>query len=211
MKVTAIIPAYNEEKTIASVVRVLLSSASIDQVIVVSDGSTDSTAEIAGKLGAKVVDLPENLGKGGAMLAGVKYADADADYIMFIDADLIGLRRDHIDNMLAPIKTGEVAATLGIFKKGRVSTDLAQKIAPSLSGQRVIATSLLELVKDLDVSRFGAELALNRLLEENQVKWAKVELPELTQVLKEEKLGFVKGFWARLKMYKEIITYFIRS
>ncbi|MDD2282096.1 MAG: glycosyltransferase family 2 protein [Eubacteriales bacterium] len=208
MKVAAVIPAYNEEKTIANVVRVLLSSPSIGQVIVVSDGSTDNTAEVAAQLGASVVNLPENLGKGGAMLAGVK--NTDADYIMFIDADLIGLRQDHIDNLLAPIKTGEVAATLGVFKKGRVTTDLAQKIAPNLTGQRVIKTSLLELVRDMDISRFGVELALNRLLEEHQIKWAAVELPDLSHVMKEEKLGFWKGFLARLRMYKEIITYFIK-
>lgn len=208
MKVTAVIPAYNEENTIANVIRVLLSSPSIDQVIVVSDGSTDNTAAVAEQLGARVINLPENLGKGGAMLAGVKYTDAD--YIMFIDADLIGLKQDHIDNMLAPIKTGEVAATLGVFKKGRVATDLAQKIAPNLSGQRVIKASLLELVRDMDISRFGVELALNRLLEEHQIKWATVELPDLSHVMKEEKLGFWKGFRARLRMYKEIIFYFIK-
>lgn len=209
MKVTAIIPAYNEEKTIASVVKVLRSSPSIEQVIVVSDGSTDNTAAIASQFGAKVVNLPENLGKGGAMLAGVKYTDSE--YIMFIDADLIGLRQDHIDNMLAPIKTGEVAATLGVFKKGRMATDLAQKIAPNLTGQRVIQTALLDLVRDMDLSRFGAELALNRLLEEQQVKWKTVELPELSHIVKEEKMGLWKGFRARLKMYKEIIAYYFKS
>lgn len=209
MQVTAVIPAYNEEKTIADVVRVLLSSPSIKQVIVVSDGSTDNTAAIAARLGAQVVNLPENLGKGGAMLAGAKYTDAD--YIMFIDADLVGLNQGHIENMLAPIKNGEVAATLGVFKKGRITTDLAQRIAPKLSGQRVLKTSLLTLVEDMDISRFGAELALNRLMEKQHVKWAKVELPELSQVVKEEKLGFRKGFQARLRMYKEIIAYLIKS
>lgn len=208
MKVAAVVPAFNEDKTIANVVSVLQSSPCIDEVIVVSDGSTDNTAAIAAKLGACVVILPENLGKGGAMLAGVK--QTDADYIMFIDADLIGLRQDHIESLLAPISNGEVAATLGVFKKGRVTTDLAQIIAPNLSGQRVIKTSLLDLVRDMDISRFGVELALNRLLEEHHVKWTTVELPELSHVMKEEKLGFWKGILARMKMYKEIITYYIK-
>jgi glycosyltransferase involved in cell wall biosynthesis len=208
MKVAAVIPAYNEEKTIANVVSVLQSSPCIDEIIVVSDGSTDNTAAIAAGLGACVVILPENQGKGGAMLAGVK--QTDADFIMFVDADLIGLRQDHIESLLAPISNGEVAATLGVFKKGRVTTDLAQKIAPNLSGQRVIKTSLLDLVRDMDISRFGVELALNRLLEEHNVKWTTVELPELSHVMKEEKLGLWKGILARMKMYKEIITYYIK-
>ena len=209
MKVTAIVPAYNEEKTIADVVRVLVASPSIDQVIVVDDGSTGSTAAVARHLGAQVICLPKNLGKGGAMLAGVKHTDAD--YVMFLDADLIGFRQKHIDSMLFPIKSGEVSVTLGVFKKGRVTTDLAQKIAPKLTGQRVIKTSLIEQVKGMDISRFGVEMALNRLLEEEKVEWTAVELPELSQVMKEEKMGFCKGFLARLKMYKEIIAYLIKS
>jgi glycosyltransferase involved in cell wall biosynthesis len=209
MNVAAIIPAYNEENTIAGVVQVLLASPSIQQVIVVSDGSTDNTAAVAEQMGAQVVSLSDNLGKGGAMLAGVKHTDAE--YVMFIDADLIGLKGYHIDSMLSPIKSGEVEATLGVFKKGRGATDLAQIIAPRLSGQRVIKTSLLELVKGMEISRFGVELALNRVVEEQNVKWITVELPELSHVMKEEKLGFWKGFWARLKMYKELLSYRIKN
>ena len=209
MKVTAIVPAYNEEKTIAGVVEVLLSSPSIQQVIVVSDGSTDNTAAVAEQLGAQVVKLPHNLGKGGALLAGVR--EADAEYVMFIDADLIGLKEYHIESMLSPIRSGEAEATMGVFKKGRGATDLAQKIAPRLSGQRVIKTSLVSLVKHMDISRFGVEMALNRLLEEQKVKWTAVELPELSHVMKEEKLGFWKGFRVRLKMYVEILAYLIKN
>src|SRR5690554_3571821 len=100
----AIVPAYNEEKTIGNVVRVLLSSPHIGQVIVVSDGSQDNTAAIAANLGALVVNLPENVGKGGAMLAGIK--QTDAKYIIFLDADLIGLGQNHVEKMVAPILQG---------------------------------------------------------------------------------------------------------
>lgn len=208
MRVAAVVPALNEEKTIAGVVRVLKASPSIEQVIVVSDGSKDSTAEIAARLGAVVVSLPENRGKGGAMLVGAK--QTDADYIMFLDADLIGLKQSHLDNMLAPIFSGQAEVTLGIFKKGRVSTDLAQKFAPYLTGQRVIKASLLQQVQDMEVSRFGVELALNRFVEENNIKYVTVELRDLSHVMKEEKLGFWKGVLARMKMYREIIAYLLK-
>ena len=94
----------------------------------VSDGSRDNTAVVAAKAGALVVNLPQNRGKGGAMLAGVK--QTDADYILFLDADLIGLKQSHIESMLAPVLQGRAEVTLGVFKKGRVTTDLAQKFAP---------------------------------------------------------------------------------
>lgn len=209
MKCAAVVPAYNEEHTIANVVRALVASPQIHEVIVVSDGSTDNTAAVAAKMGAIVVNLPENRGKGGAMLVGIK--QTDADYILFMDADLIGLRSTHIQAMLEPIKTGRVEMTLGLFKKGRKTTDLAQKFAPFLSGQRVIKTSLLKEVQDMDISRFGVELALTRFIEEREVEYETVELKDLSHIMKEEKLGFWRGIAARLKMYREIIVYLLKN
>jgi len=209
MKCAAVVPAYNEEHTIANVVRALVASPQIHEVIVVSDGSTNNTAAVAAKMGAIVVNLPENRGKGGAMLVGIK--QTDADYILFMDADLIGLRSTHIQAMLEPIKTGRVEMTLGLFKKGRKTTDLAQKFAPFLSGQRVIKTSLLKEVQDMDISRFGVELALTRFIEEREVEYEIVELKDLSHIMKEEKLGFWRGIAARLKMYREIIVYLLKN
>lgn len=208
MKIAAVVPAYNEENTIAEVVKALVDSPSIEEVIVVSDGSQDSTATIAAKMGAVVVNLPENRGKGGAMLVGLK--QTDADYILFLDADLIGLKQVHIDSLLAPILNGTAEVTLGVFKKGRVSTDLAQKFAPYLSGQRVIKTSLLRQVQDLEIARFGVEVALTRFAENNDINYETVELRDLSHVMKEEKLGFWKGLGARMKMYREIIAFLLK-
>ena len=209
MKFAAVVPAYNEENTIADVVRVLVASPSIDQVIVVSDGSHDNTAAVAARMGAIVVNLPENRGKGGAMLVGMK--QTLADYILFMDADLIGLRQSHIEGMITPIIKGQAEMTLGVFKKGRASTDLAQKFAPYLTGQRVVKASLFRQMQDMDIARFGVELALTRFVEENGIKYEIVELGDLSHVMKEEKLGLWKGFGARLKMYWEIIAYLLKN
>ena len=209
MKFAAVVPAYNEENTIADVVRVLVASPSIEQVIVVSDGSVDNTASIAAKMGAIVVNLPENRGKGGAMLVGIK--QTDADYILFMDADLIGLKQAHIETMLNPVRTGHVDMTLGVFKKGRKTTDLAQKVAPYLSGQRVVKASLIRQNQDMDIARFGVELALTRFVEEHEISYEIVELPDLSHVMKEEKLGLWKGLGARMKMYWEIIAYLLKN
>lgn len=209
MKIAAVVPAYNEEKTIAGVVKVLIASPLVDQVIVVSDGSEDNTGAVAARLGAVVVNLPENRGKGGAMAAGIK--QTDADYILFLDADLIGLKSHHIEALLAPVLQDKVVMTLGVFKKGRATTDLAQKVAPYLSGQRVVRADMLREMADFDIARFGVELALTRYIEEHNIHYEVVELPDLSHVMKEEKLGFWRGFWARLKMYKEIIAYLLKN
>ena len=71
VRTSAIIAAYNEEATIGDVCRALTSSPLIDEVIVVSDGSTDRTVEIARSFdGVRIVALRENQGKGSAMRVG---------------------------------------------------------------------------------------------------------------------------------------------
>jgi glycosyltransferase involved in cell wall biosynthesis len=84
----AVVPAYNESRTVGSVVRAIREELPRFDVVVVDDGSTDDTAEIARMSGATVVSLPYNLGIGGAVQTGFKYAlDEGYDYMVQIDGD----------------------------------------------------------------------------------------------------------------------------
>jgi len=125
MKVAVVIPAYNEERTVGSVVQASKQCTLVDEVLVVSDGSTDSTLRVAADAGARSIELLPNRGKGGAMLVG--FTHTDADIILFLDADLVGLTPKHVESLLEPILAGEVASTLGVFGGGRWPTYLAQK------------------------------------------------------------------------------------
>ncbi|GAB6137615.1 glycosyltransferase family 2 protein [Halanaerobaculum tunisiense] len=203
MLITAVIPAYNEEETIGDVVTKVSNHQLIEEVIVVSDGSEDATAAIAKTKGANVIELAENSGKGAAMQKGIDLAEADV--ILFLDADLLGLTPQHIDQLLLPVIKDEAAMTVGVFSAGRVATDLAQKITPFLSGQRAIKSELLENISNLDMTKFGVEVALTKYVTDNDIQITEVELEDLTHRMKEEKLGLVKGIKARLKMYWEII------
>ena len=206
MDVAAIVPAYNEEKTIGAVLGVLTKCRLINEVIVVSDGSTDDTVKIALQFdGVQVVELPENRGKGGAMKAGLE--QTAAEIVLFLDADLIGLTEDHVNALLQPVLENQALMSLGVFEKGRIATDLAQKVAPYLSGQRALQRDVLSDLSDLDLTRFGVEVALHRYMEENKIPVALVNLPDLSHLMKEEKLGLWKGLAARGKMYWEIIKY----
>lgn len=209
MSITCIIPAYNEEKTIGHIIDVLKSTDIINEIIVVSDGSSDNTVNVANEKGVNVIDLQQNVGKGGAMKAGLDRTKSDI--VLFLDADLIGLTPTHIENLIKPVSEGNVPMSIGIFTGGRKSTDLAQKVAPYLSGQRAIKKELLHTMSDLEVSRFGVELALTRLIEKDKIEVEVVDLPDMSHVMKEEKLGVVKGFWARLKMYWEIVNYLLKN
>ena len=208
METIAIIPAYNEEKNIGHVLSVLKDVALINKVIVVSDGSTDDTVNVAKSYGVEIIELMENRGKGGALKAGLD--NFQADVVLFLDADLLGLTEKHVLNLVEPVINDEADMTIGIFEKGRIATDLAQKMAPYLSGQRALKFSLLEKISDLDVARFGVELALNRFMESSNIRVKEVLLYDMSHVMKEEKMGVWKGMAARMKMYWEIIKYLTR-
>jgi glycosyltransferase involved in cell wall biosynthesis len=209
MKVAAVIPAYNEELTIGDVVSTLRQCELIEEILVVSDASEDQTATIASAAGARVLEHESNQGKAGAMKTG--FEATDADVVLFLDADLTGLTPAHVKLLLHPVVRGEADMTVGVFDDGRVATDLAQLVAPYLSGQRAVRREIVEDMfrksPDADVSRFGIEVALTRHVKDRGYRVAEVPLEEMSHRMKEEKLGLVKGVAARIKMYYEILKY----
>ncbi len=91
--VSAIVPAFNEEKTVFNVISTLQSSSLINEVICINDGSSDRTKEILERFKndkkVKVINLDKNKGKGNALAVGIKHSKGDI--LLFIDADLINL------------------------------------------------------------------------------------------------------------------------
>ncbi len=203
MCITAIIPAYNEEQTIGGVLQCITKVKEITQIIVVSDGSTDKTAETAAAYDIELIDLKENVGKGGAMKAGMERCANDC--VLFLDADLIGLTQKHVLELITPVINNEADMTIGIFKNGRIVTDLAQKVTPYLSGQRAVKKTLLDRIPNIDITRYGVEVALTKYGEKNSIRTREVYLEDMTHVTKEEKLGIFKGMQARFKMYWDIV------
>lgn len=208
MKISALLPAYNEEKTIASVISVLKQSSKINEIVVIDDGSIDNTFQKAKKCGARVIKLKKNQGKGAALQKGI--SEISADIILILDADLIGLKELHIDSLLGPVIEQQVDMTVGTFSKGRVFTDLAQIVSPYLSGQRAVKRELIKDISNLKDTGYGAEVAINSYIKRNgRVKY--VELANLTHIMKEEKRGIMHGFRDRVKMYWDIIKTFFKD
>lgn len=88
MKILAIIPAYNEEKSIGSVIKQIKSVIPEVNTLVISDGSADNTAINALAAGSEVIALPFNLGIGGAMQTGYIYAERENyDIAIQVDGD----------------------------------------------------------------------------------------------------------------------------
>ncbi len=208
MNIDVIIPAYNEQKTVGKVVKTVREVSEIREVYVVSDGSKDKTAEVAADAGANVIDLKKNTGKGGAVKEGVDRSDADI--FLFLDADLLGLTRNHLYSLIIPVIEDEVDMAIGLFQSGRFWTDIAQELAPNLSGQRALKREVIDPIPSMDISRFGIEIALTCHAEEMGMRIKKVILPRLSHVMKEEKQGFLIGFTSRVKMYRDILQYRIQ-
>ncbi|WP_407377301.1 glycosyltransferase [Methanobrevibacter sp.] len=125
-KVSVIIPAYNEEDTVAKVVGVIKKVSFVDEIIVVNDGSSDNTEEEAIKAGAVVINHETNKGKGEALNTGFK--EAECDIIAFIDADIYNLTAKKVEAMIMPILEGKTDITKTKFAResGRV-TELTAK------------------------------------------------------------------------------------
>ncbi|HEX6171392.1 MAG TPA: HAD-IB family phosphatase [Chitinophagaceae bacterium] len=123
--ISVIIPALNEEKTIGNVVKFCLADRLVAEVIVVDDKSTDNTAQVAFKSGAKVI-LSDKRGKGISMRDGI--LQAYNELVVFLDGDIDPYPEKTIRNLVNPILDGKADFVKGAFARnaGRV-TELVAK------------------------------------------------------------------------------------
>jgi len=203
-KISLVIPAYNEERQIGNVLKVASPLKWIDEIITIDDGSSDGTRDAIGSFPIQLIQLAGNCGKGAALQRGLESVKA-ADIILFLDADLIGLSEDHLKLLVEPLLNDkDLAMTVGRFAGGRWSTDLSQRIAPILNGQRALRAWFAKELPDLSGHRYGVEIFISTFAKKNNYKSKEIVLRGLSQVLKEEKEGVIKGTVYRYKMYGDL-------
>jgi len=202
--ISAIIAAYNEEKTIAEVLGVLAKSALIDEIIVVSDGSTDRTVEIARSFDLTTIALRENRGKGYAMRVGVEYARHDV--LFFVDGDMFNLTDEHIASLIRPVLRDECDMNIGVRSRGLIRNffHLQMKVGPVLSGIRVMRRSVWETVPLRYQERFKIEAALNFFCSRAEYRQRQTVIYDLGHLIKENKRGLGPGLTARYEMFREV-------
>ncbi len=202
--ISCIIPAFNEQTTVANVVRVALQTRGVDEVVVVNDHSTDTTALLATNAGARVLNNTGERGKAQAMEYGV--AHAKGDVILFLDADLVGLTPNHIQSLIELVCSDRADMTIAIRDRGKIITELNKRLGPWIAGERCLKRSLWETVPQEYKKGFMIELALNHAARQQRLRVCPVLLQYLTIRKKEQKMGLVKGLIARMKMIGDLIV-----
>ena len=191
MNITVGIPAYNEEKNIASIIVKL--KKIVDTIIVCNDGSNDSTSEIAKNLGVIVIDHSKNLGYGAGIHSIFRKAkEINSDVLVTIDAD--GQHRiEDIKKVVEPIEKGEADLIIGSrfldttqkqipeYRKIGIklitkvtNSSLKNKITDSQSGFRAYSKNV---VSKLTVSHIGMGISTEILIKSSAHGFRIAEVP----------------------------------
>ena len=214
--ISIIIPAYNEEDKIKDTLESIKSIETINQIIVVDDGSSDKTTEEALQVQSekiKVFTLDKNKGKGFALNYGLKIAMENSDIIGFLDGDL-GSSSSEVEKLITPIINNEADVIIAKFppakKKGglgfvkglakqSVLDMTGEELDATLSGQRLFKKEVLQQFEEIPFG-YGVEVGMTIDILKKGYKIKEV----LVNMTHSETGRDLKGFIHRGKQYYHI-------
>jgi glycosyltransferase involved in cell wall biosynthesis len=202
-RIVAVVPARNEADRVGDTVRALRSL--VDEVVVVDDGSRDTTTSVALAAGATVLRIPGRAGKGAAVEGAVTRVRA-ADVWLFADADL-GVTAAGLDALIEAVEGDGVdlaiaalgpqpGGGLGIvkgFAGWAIRTLGGRVVREPLSGQRAISAAALDRIRPF-AEGFGLETAMTIDALRQGLRVEEIELPSL---LHRPTGRSLLGFWHR--------------
>jgi glycosyltransferase involved in cell wall biosynthesis len=205
-KISCIIPAYNEEQGIEGVLSVVgpLVSKYFCEAIIIDDGSTDRTLEIAEKFPEfKLLKHEKNMGKSRTVADGIMASEGD--YILMLDADLKSIIEKNIVDLIEPIKNGKADLCIAFIKNSWPLFPF--KKIDYLCGIRLLPKSiLLEKIEEMSKLRgYGLEVFINKIIIEKKLRLKIVKCPEIENVFQPTKYGKWKGFWAAFRVWRQVI------
>ena len=201
-KVGVIVPVYNEEKTLGNVLNTLYWCKEVDKVVAIDDGSTDSTwrnlklfKKIDLKNKIKLIRLKKNSGKGGVVKVGAKYLnkylDAGLNYVLLVDADLVGLDGWHIQRMIDEVRNPGISMVIGLRDKGNKFLNMLMPYFPLNGGERAFEKSVFfNIIKNPLISGWGLESVMNDYCKKKTLMVKKIRLDGLDHIgLQTKKYG----------------------
>lgn len=187
MKVSVIIPAYNEEKRVQTTLKAIKKAGFADEIIGINDGSRDKTGKILEKHCDKTISFIKNHGKTSAVQAG--WLACRGDIIMILDADLKESAA-YGANLIEPLVNNEADLIIGTVKntksgfgfvKRRVQRLIEKKsgvrLAMPLSGQRAFLRKHLKDYQEVEADGFGLETMMTLKALEKGYTIKEVEVP----------------------------------
>lgn len=206
--ISCVIPAHNEEKTIASVLKTAKAAKQkglISEIIVVSDGSNDKTAEIAQSAKIdRVIILKKNIGKGGAVIKGI--GASKSENILMLDADLVNLSVKHIKKIVEPLKNSEADMVIAFM-----ADDNWQVMMPQLSGQRAFRKKAFQDIinnKKFQKSGYSFEMMLNRYAGKKNLKTLYIPVTHLGHIKRAVKYGTLKNLMTQASFYSKMANFY---
>lgn len=205
MKITCIIPIYNEQKRLANLLKVINQSADLfDQIICVDDCSTDNSAKIVEKKfpSFKLIKHDKNLGKTAAIRSALK--KTTADYVLLCDADLEGLTTNDLKKAVE--KTILEKPAMIILR--RIKAPLINKIMKAsllITGERIVNKKILEKIIGEHTQGFQLELVINKYILDNKLRYTSSPTHAKSHH-SFKKFGLKGGIAKEKKMIKEILA-----
>ena len=174
MKISCIVPVYNNSETVQHVLEVLDRNPSIHEIIVVDDKSRDNSVELIEELlgdsrKIRFFKNEVNLGKGGGLVRGLK--ESRNKHVFFCDADLAKWRDEHVNAILDTYKTGRYDMVIGARTDDRNGGGKFGEFLSTVSGERVFKKKVIKPYYDLIASLGnGVEQITNFAHKDKKVK-----------------------------------------
>ena len=204
MKISCIIPAYNEGSRIDKVLDIITNHPDITEVIVVDDASSDNTNEVVSSYKkVKLISHKVNQGKSKAIYDGV--LNSSGSHILFIDSDLIGLTLLDITKLITPVLKEEAYVSISLRKNSPKIWRLIK--LDYISGERLLPRRILDddLDKIATLPKFGLEVFLNDIIIREKLRIKIVDWPKVESPFKSNKYGWWVGLKGDFFMIFDII------
>jgi glycosyltransferase involved in cell wall biosynthesis len=205
--IAVIIPVYNEERTLSSVIEVVRTWGKASEVIVVNDGSTDGTIHAIQRFGNSidVISYRKNRGKSYAMAKAIE--KTKCEIIVFMDGDVVGLTHMDLDILVAPVLSGKAEMVMGAARFWS-----AGNFEPfnDITGERVILRkNIAGKLKEIKPLGYGIELYLNDLHRNKPV--VTVRLPYVFIIGKLGKMSISNAAMSYLVEAKDLMAQVVRQ